>query len=178
VEVFLDDNDDQVETLQSLVTATADIDGDWIATLPRVLTDTERARTASTTRDFGVIGDFEVGTTSDFSRLYAAGVAVTGVTIDGPTTGEVDTAYTFTATIQPINATQPITYVWRATGQDPMTRTNGLSDTVGFVWEMSGPQAITVTAINIVDSVEGTYSVDVTGTGSFEIYLPIALRNN
>jgi hypothetical protein len=45
------------------------------------------------------------------------------VTLSGPTTGRIGTAYTFTTTVSPISATMPITYVWQATGQPPVTRT-------------------------------------------------------
>ena len=74
VELFLDDGDDDVEALQSLDVVTTTADGSWSAELPAALNATEGLRTASTTSDFGQIPNFEVGTTSDFSRLYPDGV--------------------------------------------------------------------------------------------------------
>ena len=37
---------------------------------------------------------------------------VSDVTVSGPTTGGVNTTYAFTATVNPINAATPITYLW------------------------------------------------------------------
>jgi hypothetical protein len=70
------------------------------------------------------------------------------VTINGPTYGYLNTDYTFAATVSPITATTPITYVWQATGQSPITHTGGLSDAVTFNWAFFGTQTITVTASN------------------------------
>ncbi|MBN1657286.1 MAG: hypothetical protein JXA93_02740 [Anaerolineae bacterium] len=74
VELFLDDGDDQVEALESLVTTTADASGHWAAVLPRALADGEGLRTASTTADWDQIPSFEAGTTTRFSDLYPGGV--------------------------------------------------------------------------------------------------------
>jgi PKD repeat protein len=88
-----------------------------------------------------------------------------GGAVTGPTTGVVQTGYAFIATISPVTATAPITYVWQATGQSPVTNTGGLSDTVAFAWNVTGTQAITVTAANA----GGT----VTGTRVISIYIPV-----
>jgi PKD repeat protein len=92
-------------------------------------------------------------------------VPPSGVTVAGPTTGVVQTGYAFIATVSPVTATAPITYVWQATGQSPVTNTGGLSDTVAFIWNTTGAQAITVTAANA----GGT----VTGTRVISIYIPV-----
>jgi len=83
------------------------------------------------------------------------------VTVSGPITGSVDTAYTFTATIAPLWATRPITYTWQATGQAPVTHSSGLTDTVAFTWHVSGTQTITVTAINAGGAVTGTHTIGI-----------------
>jgi M6 family metalloprotease-like protein len=83
------------------------------------------------------------------------------VDISGPTSGIVQASYTFTAAISPITATQPITYVWQATGQSPLTHTGGLSDTVAFAWSTPGTQTITVTAANAGGTITNTYIVNV-----------------
>jgi hypothetical protein len=107
-------------------------------------------------------------------------VAPAGVGVTGPTTGTVDTAYTFIATVRPITATAcpmtatlPITYVWQATGQSPVTHTGGLSDTTTFTWPTPGIQTITVTATNAGGAVTGTHFI----TTSVYIYLPNLLKN-
>jgi PKD domain len=53
----------------------------------------------------------------------------------------------------------PITYVWQATGQLPVTNTGGIRDAVTFTWNAPGVQAVTVTAMNEADVVTGIYGV-------------------
>ena len=75
------------------------------------------------------------------------------VTVNGPTIGAVGISYTFTATVSPITATTPITYVWQATGQTAQTHTGrGASDTATFTWPTgaTGQKTITVSASNAV----------------------------
>jgi beta propeller repeat protein len=97
------------------------------------------------------------------------------VVITGPMTGWVGTAYTFTATVDSITATLPITYFWQASGQDsPTTHTSGLSDTVTWSWTMPGIQLITVTATNARDTAVDTHAIT---AGSY-IYLPIVFKNH
>jgi hypothetical protein len=48
------------------------------------------------------------------------------VTLTGPATGNVGVEGTFTATVLPTGVIQPITYIWQATGQIPITHTGGL----------------------------------------------------
>lgn len=97
------------------------------------------------------------------------------VAITGPITGLVDTSYTFTATVKPITTTQPITYVWQATGRSPATHTCGLSDTAMFTWSMTGTQAITTTAMNANGTATGTHTITI--LHACRIYLPAVLRN-
>jgi hypothetical protein len=96
-----------------------------------------------------------------------------GVVISGPTTGVVHTGYVFTATMSPITATLPITYVWQATEQSPATHTSGLSDNVTFTWSTPGTQAITVTATNAGGMVTGTHVITIRR----RLYLPLVLCN-
>ena len=57
-------------------------------------------------------------------------IAPARVSISGLTVGDRNISYAFTATTSPITATQPITYIWQATGQSTVTHTNGIADTV------------------------------------------------
>jgi thermitase len=82
--------------------------------------------------------------------------------IDGSTEGIISVDYALTAAVSPITASQPISYVWQATGQAPVVHTGGLSDTVSFVWPTPGVQTITVTATNFGGVVTGTRVVTVT----------------
>ena len=70
VEVFLDNDDELVETLESFGTTIADEDGNWSLALPRPLASGEGLRTISTTNNYGVIQNYEAGTSTRVSVLY------------------------------------------------------------------------------------------------------------
>ena len=116
-----------------------------------------------------VKGDRGDCSTSDVpcrSGRYAARPP-TEVTIGGPTTGTVNTVYTFTCAIAPVTSTLPITYVWRATEQLSVTHTAGLTNAVPFTWSAIGTKAITVTATNLEGTITGTHAITIdAGSGS------------
>jgi Tol biopolymer transport system component len=91
-----------------------------------------------------------------------AQVTPTLVTIAGPTLGFVDTTYTFTATVDPISTTIPVTYTWDATGQSPVTNTGGISDSVIYAWTLPGSQVLTVTASNLYGLITDTHTISIT----------------
>jgi hypothetical protein len=128
---------------------------------------------------------FATGKTTHFSRFgimsppaqggEAGTIMLTDVQITGPATGVLSTTYTFTATISPISATTPITYVWEATGVSSVTHSSSsISDTAAFSWTVAGYQVITVTASNGYSSDVATHTID---TAGYEIYLPVVMRN-
>jgi hypothetical protein len=81
-------------------------------------------------------------------------VAPTGVILSGPTTGTINTAYTFAATVNPITATTPITYTWTPppdSGQDTANAT--------YSWATTGDKTITVTTQNPVNTVADTHGI-------------------
>ena len=86
----------------------------------------------------------------------------TEMTISGPTIGVIGVTYGFTATVGPVTATQPITYIWRATGQSPVTHTDGLSDAVAFTWDTPGFEVITVTVMNAGGMLTSTHTITLT----------------
>ena len=88
-----------------------------------------------------------------------ADVGPAGVAIAGPSMGAVQVSHTFTATVSPVSTTLPITYSWRASGQEPVTRSGGLSDTVTFNWDTAAAQTVTVTVANAIDTVTDTHVV-------------------
>ncbi len=94
----------------------------------------------------------------------------TDLSITGLPTGLIHTRYIFTATVSPVTATIPITYVWQATGQVPITNTGGLSDTIAFTWDTTGAQVITLTVANDAGTV--------TDTRVISIYAPIQAAFN
>ena len=60
------------------------------------------------------------------------------VSLTGPVKDEIDTTYTFTATVTPITTTLPLTYTWQVDEQVPIVHTSGLTDTLSLAWEMPG----------------------------------------
>ncbi len=70
VDVYLDDDDDVVETLAYLGTTSTDANGDWIFSLPAPLEEGWGLRTLITTRNYGTIQNFEAGTSSKLSALF------------------------------------------------------------------------------------------------------------
>jgi hypothetical protein len=100
----------------------------------------------------------------------------TQVTITGPDEGVVDQSYTFIATVEPISTTQPLTFLWQASGQVPVTHTGGITDTVAFTWALPGTQLITVTASNGAGSVKVSTVVNVMQPEK-RIYLPVTFRS-
>jgi plastocyanin len=94
------------------------------------------------------------------------------LSVAGPISGAAALAQTFTASVSPITATQPITYIWAATGQTTVTRTDkGLNDTFVFTWPAPaiGPQMITVTAVNSVGSASATHAITIVAPASTSV---------
>jgi len=93
---------------------------------------------------------------------FEAAISPTQVIVTGPGEGFVGESYLFTATVEPITTTLPLTYIWQAQGQLPVTNTSGLTDTSNVIWDMPGIQLITVTASNIGGSVSETHLITIT----------------
>ncbi len=104
------------------------------------------------------------------------------VTPLGPAIGVIDTAYTFTATVNPITATAPMTYVWTATGLTSQTHTGrGASDSATFTWPAgsAGAKVINVSVTNQVGTVQSSRTILISETPivfSHWVYLPLIKR--
>jgi hypothetical protein len=100
----------------------------------------------------------------------------------GPALGIINVSYTFTATVTPITATTPITYVWQVTGLPTQTHTGrGGSDTATFTWPSgaTGLKTITVSASNRVGIAHGSKNIIISETPiifNHWGYLPAVLR--
>lgn len=90
--------------------------------------------------------------------VLAPGVPLS-VEIAGPQEGLAGTAYPFTAVVEPISTTLPVEYIWQASGQEPVTHTGGITDTVAYTWDSPGTKAITVTATNTAGVVSATHTI-------------------
>jgi hypothetical protein len=92
-------------------------------------------------------------------ELSTIPVSVNGVTINGLAIASLGANILFTVTVNPITATQPMTYVWNATDFTPIGHNAGISDTHRFTWNIPGAKTITVTASNTTGIATGTYSI-------------------
>ncbi|OGO60744.1 MAG: hypothetical protein A2029_10550 [Chloroflexi bacterium RBG_19FT_COMBO_47_9] len=84
------------------------------------------------------------------------------VNISGPSEALVGSLVNFTATVEPISTTLPLTYTWQVDSLLPITHTSGLTDTFGWACEVPGTYAITVTVSNIGGSVSDTHLITIT----------------
>jgi hypothetical protein len=99
------------------------------------------------------------------------------VEIDGPAIGAVDTAYAFVGAVSPVTATSPITYSWKAVGQDPVVRPGGsATDTIEFTWEVTGVKLVTVTVANDCEGAQ-TGSHSITLGPRKPLYVPFVARS-
>ena len=86
------------------------------------------------------------------------------VSIVGPTTVAAQSTASFVASIRPVTAALPITYVWQTTGQPRITHAyRGLTDTVALSWPTVGAKTITITATSAEGTASDIHAVQVTG---------------
>ena len=158
IDLYLDDNDSIGETLSHLGNTTADANGDFNFTLAQALAAGTGIRTSSTAQSSGVIPGFGAGTTTKTSKLF---LAMQGVSINGPVTGEIGNAYQFTITVSPAGATTPLDYTIAATDAADQVVNNSQSTVlVGtYTWTQPGVKTITVTVENDLGSVTGTFQI-------------------
>jgi hypothetical protein len=79
----------------------------------------------------------------------------------GATEGEVEIEYGFTTEVYPLDSTTPITFEWQATDQSGVKRVGGLSDIVSFTWDTPGTKTISVTASNMVNTVDAQIDISI-----------------
>ncbi|MCA9917040.1 MAG: hypothetical protein KC445_03765 [Anaerolineales bacterium] len=105
------------------------------------------------------------------------GAAPTAVSLTAPTAGEPNTSYTFTADISPSFTSTPITYTWQISGQNTITNTGGISNTVSLSWDSVGGKSVMVTAVNQTGlSVSQTHTIHIAPPQQ-KIYLPVVIKN-
>ena len=108
-------------------------------------------------------------------ELEGRWVSPTQVTITGPDEATPGPVVYFTATVEPISTTMPLTYIWQASGHPPITETRGLTDTVGWAWELPGTQLITVTISNPAGTVSTNHVITIT-TPIYDLFLPLVIK--
>jgi PKD repeat protein len=95
--------------------------------------------------------------------------AIVEVTITGPATGAVGTAYTFSATIAPLDATPPMTYTW-----SPEPESGQGTSNAQYQWASSGVYTLTLAVENCGGSDVTPHTITIEGA---YIYLPLVLKN-
>ena len=97
---------------------------------------------------------------------------LTGVTISGPTSGELSTEYTFTASPQPATASTPA-YTWSTDG---LVRGQG-TESATYAWNTEGAKSVTVQASNCSGAGAGNADHTIILGTVYQVYLPLALKN-
>ncbi len=98
-------------------------------------------------------------------------IPLSDVTIDGPTTGYVDAAYTLNASLTPTDATPPISYTW-----SPEPASGQGTGSARYTWSATGTYTISLTAQNCGGSRTDSHQISITAAG-YHVYLPIIVRN-
>jgi hypothetical protein len=104
------------------------------------------------------------------THAFAVGIPPEHVEINGRTTGVIGAGYTFMAAVSPETAMLPLTYVWQATEQSPVTHTGGLDDDIVFVWDTPGFKTITVTVSNVGGTANASHTITITQAGPGDAY--------
>jgi PKD repeat protein len=74
----------------------------------------------------------------------------------------VGNVYTFTASVSPLDATQPVTYTFQASDQPPAVVVAGTQAGITYTWETAGVQQILVSAENPGGLFTATHTITVT----------------
>ena len=91
------------------------------------------------------------------------------VILSGATRAPIYSVQEYTAKVEHLSLTMPVTYEWRVTEQATTTRIGANSDTIAIEWDSPGAKLLSVTATSEDGVTDATLSVDVIG---FAIYLP------
>ncbi|HEY85050.1 MAG TPA: hypothetical protein G4N96_08085 [Chloroflexi bacterium] len=99
------------------------------------------------------------------------------VSLSGASTGAIGTAQPFTATVSPLTATLPVTYIWQASEQPPYSHTvSSYDDERSFTWTLSGAKVVTVTVSGAAGGEQVATRTIVISGGNFSVYLPLVLK--
>lgn len=114
----------------------------------------------------GIVSTSVVSDTRIFLPLLSA-CRLQGVAITMPAEpGTIGLPQQLTAQVTAMAGTAPLTFTWQATGQAPVVHiSNHLSDTVDFLWELTGNKVVTVEVSYGQSSVRASASLDLTTRG-------------
>jgi hypothetical protein len=83
--------------------------------------------------------------------------------------------YSFTAIVNPITTSLPLSYTWTVSDQTGITVTGGISDSETFTWGATGLKQIVLQASNISGSALVTHTIDI---DYIHNYLPFIIRGS
>jgi hypothetical protein len=83
------------------------------------------------------------------------------IRLEGPDGGLPGVDYSFTALVEPVTTTLPLTYTWTVSDQSGITVTSGLSDTQNLTWNTTGLKQVSVQAANLAGSVTVTRTIEI-----------------
>jgi hypothetical protein len=155
-------------THTGLNTRTDEVNFVWLSSGVKIIT-------ATATNGAGTVTDTHTITIAALMQPVAPSM----VSITGPLTGEIDHDYVFTATVNPISTTLPLTFTWEydlGTIVDGVVYPNvsGLVQPHVIQWPLAGTYAITVTASNQVGAATGVYHFTVKPT--WRVHLPLVIK--
>ncbi|MCB0046298.1 MAG: hypothetical protein KDD92_12800 [Caldilineaceae bacterium] len=162
VDLYLDDLDDNQETLTYLGETQADENGDWFFPLSEPLPAGAAVRTGSTTTSSGVIGSYGSGMSTKISQLY---IAPTSVSIDGPTGGDAGVEYTFTIVTEPLTAAEIYSYTVTINDEAPIMAVLASEAQLRKTWSSDGVKTIDVLVETSVGSATASHTITI-GSGS------------
>ncbi len=113
-------------------------------------------------------------------QAAAANKPPTSVTIMGPEVVPVGMAHTFTAAVDPLDASQSINYTWEASDLPLVIHSGGSTDSATFTWAAGGVKQIVVTASNNYGLVaSAAFTVDVgIPPGQVSLQAPLIAESN
>ena len=174
IDFYRDDSDEIGEALEYLGNTTAAGDGSFSFQLPQALPAGSGIRTSSTTQAANVIANYGAGMTTKVSKLY---MALDGLTLVGPTTGEVGTKYAFTATVTPSSG-MTLDYTAEATDFSVQALSSDKGSVVAsYTWTDPGVKTVKVTAENDLGMVSDTVQITIAAPPSAGgLFLPLAQK--
>ncbi len=159
---------------------------EWQATGQAPVTHTGGGLNDSATFNWDTPGEKEISVTATNAEgtdtstyTITLNIPPSSIDITGPTTGEINTDYTFTATAGPDTAAQPITYEWQTTGQSSAADGGSSNQSATFRWDTPGEKEITVTASNIAGSVTKKQTITISDPAQStegKVYLPVVIK--
>ena len=114
--------------------------------------------TISTSTQDSVILNYSAGMSTEASKLF---FPMNRVTIEGPSSGQVNAELTYTLTVDPPQATAPFTYTVEFTNSTNPLVANRTSNVLSFTaaWTGAGTKTIDVTVVNDLSTVTTSQSV-------------------